>query len=169
MLPKQARVAVLKNPSNPAGNTQLANIQAAAHKLGASIVPIDATNPEEIERAIAAMQRERIQAFMTLPDSFFSQQAQQIAQLALKHRLPSSFIRAEYAEAGGLMSHGQDFVATWRLAAKFVDRIFKGAKAGDLPFEQPTTFEFVINLKTARELGITVPKTVRIQATRLIE
>ena len=169
VLPPQARVAVLKNPSNPGGNVQLANIQAAAQKLGVRIVPIDAGNPEEIERAIASMQRDRVQAFMTLPDSFFSQQAQQIAQLALKHRLPSSFYRAEYAEGGGLMSHGQDFVATWRLAAKFIDQIFKGAKAGDLPFEQPTTFETVINLKTARELGITVPMALRIQATSLIE
>ena len=169
VLPKQARVAVLKNPSNPGLNAQLANIQAAAQKLGVRILPIDAGNPEEIERAIAGMQREGVHAFMTLPDSFFSQQTRQIAQLALKHRLPSTFFRASYAEAGGLMSHGQDFVANWRLSAKFIDQIFKGAKAGDLPFEQPIAFEMEINLKTARELGITVPQILRIQATRVID
>ena len=169
MVPKQARIGLLKNPSNPARKAQLANLQAAANKLGVTIVPVDATSVDEIERAVATMPRDGIQAFMTLPDRFFSQQVQQIAQLSLKHRLISSFYRSEYPAAGGLMSHGQDFVSNWRQAAKFADRIFKGAKAGDLPFEQPTTFELVVNLKTARELGVTVPQSVRVQATRLIE
>ena len=169
MLPKPARVAVLKNPANPGHNAQLANLQAAAQKLGVSMVPIDASNAEEIERAFAVAQRERVQALMILPDAFYSQQQLQIAQLTLRNRLPASSFRAEFVEAGGLLSHGQDFVAHWRLAARFIDRIFKGAKAGDLPFEQPTTFEIAINLKTARELGVAVPQTVRIQATRVFE
>ena len=169
MVPKRARIGLLNNPRNPGHKAQLANLQAAANKLGVTIAPVDATSVDEIERAVATMPRDGIQAFMTLPDRFFSQQVQQIAQLSLKHRLISSFYRPEYPDAGGLMSHGQDLLGNWRRAAMFADRIFKGAKAGDLPFEQPTIFELVVNLKTARELGISVPQSVQVQATRLIE
>ena len=169
VLPRQARVAVMKNPANPGASGQVANLQAAARKLGVTIVPVDVGTADEIERAIAAMPRDRIQAFMMLPDVFLTQQFRQTAQLALKHRLPAAGFRSEFADAGGLVSYGADLSANWRLAGKFIDQIFKGAKAGDLPFEQPTTFDFVINLKTARELGITLPQTLRLQATRLIE
>ena len=123
----------------------------------------------ELVRAIATMQRERMQAFIALPDAIYSQQMEQIARSALKHRLPSSFIRQEYPEAGGLMSYGQNVLGNWRLGAKFIDKIFKGAKPGDLPFEQPATFDLVINMKTAQALGIKVPQTILLQASKVIE
>ena len=168
-VPKLSRIAVLRNPSNAGSKAQLASIQAAALKIGINVLSVDVVGPEEIERAIATMQRERMQAFVALPDGILFQQMEQIARLALKHRLPSSFFRNEYPEAGGLMSYGQNILGNWRLGAKFIDKIFKGAKPGDLPFEQPVTFEFVINMKTAQALGIKIPQTILLQATKVIE
>ena len=168
-VPKLSRIAVLRNPSNAGSEAQLARVQTAALKVGINVLAVDAGGPEEIERAIATMQRERMQAFIALPDSILSQQQEQIARLALKHRLPSSYIQQEYPEAGGLMSYGQDTRGSWRLGAKFIDRIFKGAKPGDLSFKQPTTFDLVINMKTAQALGIKFPQTILLQVTRVIE
>ena len=168
-VPGLSRVAVLRNPSNTGSKAQLATIQAAALKVGINVLAVDAANPEEIEHAIAAMPRERMQAFLALPDTIYSSQLEQIARLALKHRLPSSYVQNRYPEAGGLMSYGQDTTGNWRLGAKFIDKIFKGAKPGDLPFEQPATFELVINLKTAHALGIKIPQTMLLRATKVIE
>ena len=115
------------------------------------------------------MQRERMQAFMVLPDAAISEHMDLIARLALKHHLPSTYVQSAYAAAGGLMSYGQDTVGNFRLGAKFIDKIIKGAKPGDLPFEQPTVFEVVINMTTARDLGVKIPQAILIQATRVIE
>ena len=168
-VPKLSRLAVLRNPSNTGAKVQLATIQTAATKAGVSVLVLDASSPTEIERAIGAMQGERVQAFIALPDTIFSQQVELMARTALKHRIPSSYVNSPFPDIGGLMSYGQDIAANYRNGARFIDRIFKGAKPGELPFEQPTTFELVLNLKTAQALGIKFPQTVLLQATRVIE
>lgn len=169
VVPGLSRIAVLRNTSNTGSKAQLATIQAAALKAGIKVLEMDATNPEEIEHAIAAMPRERMQAFIVLPDTIYSSQLEQIARLALKHRLPSSYLVNRYSEVGGLMSYGQDITGNWRLGAKFIDKIFRGAKASDLPFEQPPTFELVINMKTAQALGMKIPQTMLLRATKVFE
>lgn len=168
-VPRLSRIAVLINPSNQGSNAQLATIRSAALKAGINVLALDAANAEEIELAIAAMQREQAQALLVLPDTIYSSQMELIARLTLKHRLPSSYVQNRYPEVGGLMSYGQDTVGNWRLGAKFIDSIFKGAKPGELPFEQPAKFDLVINMKTAQELGIKIPQTILLQATKVIE
>ena len=168
-VPRLSRIGLLKNPSNPGAKGQLATLQAAAQKVGVTVLAFDASDSAEIEVAIATMQRERVQAFVGLPDTIFSGQSELIARLALKHRLPSSYVQATYPEKGGLMSYGQDLTDNWRRSAKFIDKIFKGAKPSDLPFEQPTVFEFVVNLNTAKALGLKIPQSILIQATKVIE
>ena len=168
-MPKLARVALLSNPTNPAHKAQIAALTAAAGKTGIKLISLEAATPDDITQAVATMVNEKVQAFIILPDGVFALHFRHIAQLAQKHHLASAYSRRQFPEAGGLMSYGQDTTENWRLGAKFIDRIFKGAKPGDLPFEQPTTFEFVINMKTAQALGIKVPQVVLLQATKVIE
>jgi len=163
------RLAVLTNPSNAGHKGQLAVIRSAALKAGIHVLAVDAANTEEIALAIETMQREKAQALLVLPDSIYSSQMDLIARLTLKHRMPSSYVQSRYAEVGGLMSYGRDNVDYWRLGAAFIDRIFKGARPGDLPFEQPATFQLVLNMKTARALGVKIPQATLLQATKVIE
>ena len=170
IVPRLSSIAVLRNPSNAAMHKRLLGaIEPAARKVGIKVLAVDAGNPEEIERAIAAMSRKRVQALAVLPDSIFTQQVGQIAQLTLKHRLPSAYTRHEFPEAGGLLSYGNDITVNYRLGAKFIDKIFKGAKPGELPFEQPTIFELAVNMKTAKALGLKIPNLILVQATKVIE
>ena len=111
----------------------------------------------------------RVQAAIVAPDGVFNRHLSQIAELALKHGLPTIYSNAEYASVGGLMSFGPDRSASYRRAAAYVDRIFKGAKPAELPVEQPTTFELVINLKTAKALGLAMPQSVLVRAAHVIE
>ena len=115
------------------------------------------------------MVRERTEAAIILTDTFLVQQMRQIAELAIKHRLPSIFGVNEYAEAGGLLSYGQDVTANFHRAATFVDKILKGAKPGELPFEQPMQFHLVINRKTANAIGLAIPQELLLRADRVIE
>jgi ABC-type uncharacterized transport system substrate-binding protein len=117
----------------------------------------------------ASLARERAEAVVFFGDTFFSQQLRQIAESALKHRLASIYITREYAEAGGLMSYGATLIDNFRRAAAFVDKILKGAKPAELPFEQPTRYVLVINLKTAKALGLTIPQTLLLRADQVIE
>jgi putative ABC transport system substrate-binding protein len=132
-------------------------------------VPIAARNPREIEEAFAAFAQERVQAVMVAVDAVFFGQRQRIAELALANRLATIFALREYAEAGGLMSYGENVADFFRRAASFVDKIFKGAKPGDLPIEQPTKFHLVINRKTADALGVTISPQLYIFADEVIE
>jgi putative ABC transport system substrate-binding protein len=125
--------------------------------------------PADLEPAIGALAQEKAQAMLTLPDSVFAAQTRLVAQVALKHRLPTAGNRYQFPEAGGLFSYGMNATNNWRLGAKFVHRILQGAKPGELPFEQPTTFELVINTGTAKTLGLKVPQAMLLQATRVIE
>ena len=167
--PKAARVAVLVNPSNVVNIALLKNVEAAAKKLGAKIQPVEAGTAPEIEKGIAAMARQNAGALIVPLDSLFQQHISQIAALAAKQRLPSIGAYGEYTAAGGLMSYGQNLRETYRRAATYVDKIFKGTKPADLPVEQPTIFELALNMKTAKALGLKLPQAILIQATRVIE
>jgi len=168
-VPKLSRVAVLSNPANPGHPPQLEGVKTFAQSAGIRVLPMDGATPGDIERAFAAMARERAGAVVILPDTFFAQQLRQVAELALKHRLPSLYAAPEYAASGGFMSYGPDFTDNFRRAASYVDRILKGAKAGDLPIEQPTLFHMAINRKTAKTIGITVPPELLLRADKVIE
>jgi ABC-type uncharacterized transport system substrate-binding protein len=143
-------VALLTNPDNPASARFLREAEAAARAFGVQLQTLEARNPQEIETAFAAMIKERTGALLTLPDALLSTQRRQIAELAVKGRLPSIAGGSDYPAAGGLMGYGPNNLDLERRAATFVDRILKGAKPGDLPVEQASKYELVINMKTAK-------------------
>src|SRR6516164_2534644 len=152
IVPNVSRVGLLGNPDTETYASVLNNAQDAARKAGLSLVPIEARNRQEIEDAFAAFAKERVPAVMVAVDAVFFGQRWRIAEFALANRLATMFALREYAEAGGLMSYGENVADFFRRAASFVDKIFKG-KPGDLPIEQPTKFNLVINRKTAEALG----------------
>jgi len=168
-VPKLSRVAVLVQPENTAHPPRLKRIMSAAQKVGIQVVLAEAGTVQEIEREFAMMTKERANAAIILADSFFVQESRPIAAQALKHRLPSISENRIYAEAGGLMSYGPNLVDNFRRAATYVDKILKGAKPGELPFEQPTRYSLVINHKTATALGLTIPQALLRQADELIQ
>ena len=169
IVPNLSRVAMFVNPVNPANATNLKNAQSAAQKVNVRVVPVEIRSSQEIESAFSMMTRERTEAVIVTTDAIFIEQRRQIVQLATKLRLPSISGMGEFTEAGGLMSYGPNFPEQYRRAATFVDKILKGAKPGDLPVEQPATFEFFINNKTAKSLGLTIPQSMLLRADRVIE
>jgi putative ABC transport system substrate-binding protein len=169
IVPKLSRVAVLVNPTNSSHATVLKNVQGAAQRIAVTILSLDARTPQEIEKAFSAMAREKAGAVIVARDGLLIQQARQIAALAVKYRMPSIHGIREYVEAGGLMSYGPSLTDNFRRAATYVDKIFKGAKPGDLPVEQPTKLELIINGKTAKALGLTIPQSLLISADKVIE
>ncbi len=169
VVPTASRVAVLLNPANPTNPPQLKEIQAAAPALGVTLLPVEAKGPDDIDRAFAVMRNERPGALIVFGDLMFGTHQRRIAELAVKSRLPAIWAVRENVNAGGLMSYGTNFDALYRRAATYVDRILKGTKPSDLPVEQPTKFEFVINLRTARALGLTIPPAVLARADTIIE
>ena len=169
MVPKLSRVAVLVNPANSAHATMLKNVQAAAQKANVKVLPVEARTPQEIETAFSVMTKENAGAIIVGLDGLFIQQRRQIAELAVKNRLPSIATLREYVEDGGLMSYGQNFADQFRHAAVIVDKILKGAKPGDLPVEQSTKFDMVINRKTAKALGLIIPQELLVRADKVIE
>jgi putative ABC transport system substrate-binding protein len=169
MVPKLSRVAILVNPTNSGHATILKTVQTAAQKSSIKILSVQAGDPQEIEGAFSTMTQDNAGAVIVANDLFFNQQRRQLAELAAKNRLPSVAATWEYVEAGGLMSYGPSFAENYRRAATYVDKIFKGAKPGDLPVEQPTKFEMFINRKTAKALGLTIPQSLLISADKIIE
>ncbi len=169
MMPKLSHVAVLVNPSNTAHTTILKNVEVAAQRVGVRMLSVEARTAQEIENAFSMMSRKYVGAVIVQPDGFFNVQRRQIAGLAMKNRLPSIHLYREYADAGGLMSYGPNNADGFRRAATYVDKIFKGAKPADLPVEQPTKFELIINGKTAKALGLTIPQSLLIMADKVIE
>jgi putative ABC transport system substrate-binding protein len=167
MVPKLARVAVLVDPNSLTRIAILKGILAAAQNSGAKILPVEARTPAEIENAFSMIAKDKAQAIIVSRSGFFIQQGRQIAELAAKNRMPSIHGVREYVEAGGLMSYGPK--TDFRRAASYVDKIFKGAKPGELPVEQPTTFELLINGKTAKTLGLKIPQSLLISADKVIE
>jgi putative tryptophan/tyrosine transport system substrate-binding protein len=169
IVPGLSRVAVLTNPTNPSSLAVMKNARSAAEKASLVVVPVEARNPQQIDEAFASLANERVTAIMVGGDAMFYVQREQLAQLALRNRMASVFPLREYAAAGGLMSYGESLREFYRRAASFVDKIFKGAKPGDLPIEQPTRFNLVINRKTADALGLTIPPQLYVFADEVIE
>jgi putative tryptophan/tyrosine transport system substrate-binding protein len=163
-----SRIGLLGNPASAVYADVRQSAQTAAQKIGLTLISVEARNPQEIDRAFAALDNQRVQAFIAAADAVFFTQRRQIAELALKNRLPSMFSQREYAQAGGLMSYGENLSEFFRRAASFVDKIFKGAKPSDLPIEQPARFNLVINRKTADALGLTIPPRLYIFADEVI-
>jgi len=167
--PRLARVAVLTNPDNSSHSRQRAAIAAAVQSVGRQVMTVEARSVKDLDAGFAAMARERADALIILGDTFFTDQMRRVADLALANRVASAHSPPAYAEAGGLLSYGPDLTDNFRRAAVFVDKILKGAKPGELPFEQPTDYRLVVNLKTARALGLTIPQSMLISAERVIE
>ena len=167
--PKVVRVALLWNPANPGSLPQLRAAEAVARALRVRLQTLEARVPREIDSAFAAMTREQAGALVVLVDAIFTNQVGQIAELAAKSRLPSIYGQREYTEAGGLMVYSSDPLDLETRAATFVDKILKGAKPADLPIEQPSKFELIINLKTAKALGLTIPPSLLARADQVID
>jgi len=166
-VPKVSRVAVLLHPDRRA--ILLGETQAAAQALAVKLQPLEVRSPDELEGAFAAMTRERASGLLVLPHPLFYVHTRRIADLAAKSRLPAMFPFRESVEAGGLMAYATSAPDMFHRAATYVDKILKGAKPADLPVEQPTRFELVINLKTAKALGLTIPQSVLIRADQVIQ
>jgi ABC-type uncharacterized transport system substrate-binding protein len=169
VVPDLIRVAVLANPASSTRAHTVTNTQNAGQKVGLEVVALDAGSSDEIERCFATLSQERLHALIIASDSFINGRFDRIAQLSLKNKIASVQEFREYSDVGGLMSYGPDVKDNYRRAAGFVDKIFKGAKPADIPVEQPTKFELVINLKTAKALGLTVPATLLATADEVIE
>jgi putative ABC transport system substrate-binding protein len=169
IVPRVDRVAMLSNPINRAGPLFLDQAKGAARTLGLQLQSVRARRPEDIESAFTSMRREQAGALLVLADSMFILQRRRIADLAAKSRLPAMYTLREHMQAGGLAFYGPSMVDNFRRAAVYVDKILKGAKPGDLPVEQPTKFELVINLKTAKTLGLTIPSSLLVRADQIIE
>jgi putative ABC transport system substrate-binding protein len=169
VVPRLTRVGVLLNPDNVSHPAQVTRLVLAGQRIGVQVVLAEAGTVTQIEPAFASLVRDRAQAIVLFGDTFFAQQMREIASGALKHRLPSVFILQDYAEVGGLMSFGAPIIDNFRRAATYVDRIVKGANSSELPFEQPTKYVLVINTRTAKTIGLTIPATVLQRADRLVE
>ena len=168
-VPKLSAIAVLVNPGNPQNADALKNIQTAAQTMNIAILRNDVRNPGDIESAFAALTRQRPGAVIAAGDPLIRRQATQIADLALRYKLPLAAQNRVHAEAGGLLTYGANFDLIYRGAASYVDKIIKGAKPADLPVEQPTKFELLINLKTAKAFGLTIPKSLLVRADEVIQ
>ena len=168
-VPKLSRVAVLMNTNHPNHPNMLKNVQLGAKTMGVNVLPIEANSAKQIEAAFGTMARERSGALIVLPDPLFRNQARQIAELAIKSRLPTISWYRGLVEAGGLMSYGHNNAEQFRRAATYIDKILKGVKPGELPVEQPMKLELFINRKTAKVLGLTIPQSLLISATKVIE
>ena len=166
-IPNLSTVAVLMNPGHPGHPDYLRSIQAAARQT-VSVLPIQAATAGEIEAAFSVIKQARAGALIVPGDGLFFSQASRIAELAAQQHLPTLFSTREPVQAGGLMSYGPNLADQFYRAATYVDKILKGANPGDLPVEQPTTFELVINLKTANAIGVTIPQSMLVRADELI-
>lgn len=167
--PDASRVALLWNPLAPAADTYVRMVEGAAAKLHLEMIVVGAHGRDEFEGAFAKMARERAQALMVLPDPVFFTARVQIVALARRYRLPAIYHASEVVDAGGLMSYGVNLAYQFRRAATYVDKILRGARPGDLPVEQAAEFELVVNQETARELGLTIPRQLLLQADRVIQ
>jgi len=168
MVPSLSRVAVLLNPAARVHTAQWKDLQAAAPALQLTVVPVELKGPEDVDRLFTTIRKERAGA-LNLLGGAATIHTRRVADLAVKNRIPTISTTRNLAEQGLLMSYGADFKDLYRRAATFVDKIFKGAKPADLPVEQPTKFELVINLKTAKALGLTILQTLLLQADQVIE
>jgi putative ABC transport system substrate-binding protein len=170
IVPTASRIAVLVNPDNPATLPQMQSAEAAARRLGIELRPVlEVLTRGDLERAFGAAVRARARGVLRMIDPLVSMLRKDTASLAAKHRLPIIYPSRQDVEAGGLVAYGTNLPEQYRQAATFVDKLLRGAKPADLPVEQPTKFELVINLKTAKALGLTIPPSVLVRADQVIE
>ena len=168
-IPKISRVAVLHNPANPGNAPQVRHAQDAAQALHLRALILGAKGSGDLDSAFAAMSREHADGAIVLVDAVLQNNRGRITELAARHRLPVVYGLSEYTDVGGLMAYGPDRLDMFRHAAIYIDQILKGAKPGDLPVEQPNKFSLVVNLKTAKTLGLTIPQTLLLRADQVIE
>ena len=169
VIPKLSHVAVFWNPVSPLQVNSEKEVQSAARILKIKVLSLGVQSAERFDNAFATIRRERPHALLVLPDRLFLHNRARIMEFATKQQLPGVYAYVELAEAGGLMSYGPSYADMHRRAAYYVDRILKGAKPADLPVEQPTKFDFVINLKAAKQIGLTIPPNVLARADRVIK
>jgi putative ABC transport system substrate-binding protein len=169
LVPGAELIGVLVNPKNPDANVQLRELHEAAGIIKTTIHIVRASTEAEIDSAFATVAQQGAGTLIVGGDPFFSSHSVQLLALAARYKLPTIYNQREYADKGGLISYGTDFADGWRLAGTYVGKILKGAKPADLPVVQPTKFELVINLKTAKALGLTVPQTLQVAADAVIE
>jgi putative tryptophan/tyrosine transport system substrate-binding protein len=167
--PKVARVAFLWEPDGTRGNLALTVMEAAAKALGVKLLSLEVRSLDDFEGAFAQAKKERAQALITTTGALINTQQRQVLDFAAKNRLPAIYHYSEVVEAGGLMSYGPDNTDLWRRAAVYVDKILKGAKPADLPVQQATKFEFIINLKAAKQIGLTIPPNMLERADKVIK
>ncbi len=167
-IPKATRITTLLNPENPGYTASLREIELDALVWGMRLQLLSARSADELESAFKAIVKERANALLVMVDALFSNNRSRIVELAVKHRLPAIYDRAEFAEAGGLMSYGMNLADLSKRAAWYVDRILKGAKPEKLPLTEPMKFEFVINLKAANQIGLAIPPSIFGRADRVI-
>jgi putative ABC transport system substrate-binding protein len=168
IVPGLTRVAVLANQNNPRGQGVLREAQSAARQFNLQVVALHAATPEEIEAAFSAMTLQKAEALLVPTDALFNTQRRQIVRLAAKARVPTIYATREFFDAGGLLVYGHDVADLTHRAAAYVDKILKGAKPGDLPVQQPGNFELLINVKTAKALGVTIPQSLLMRANEAI-
>jgi putative ABC transport system substrate-binding protein len=169
VVPRMSRVAVLYHPGDPHAGLEVARVQSLAQSWGIRVQSLTVRDPGELEDRFAAMARERADALFVVGQTFTWTHVKKISDLAAKNRLPAIHANREFADAGGLMAYGPNGNSMDRRAATYVARILKGAKPADLPVEQPTRFELVVNLKTAKALGLTIPPAVLVRADEVIQ
>jgi len=169
VVPNASRLAVLWNPTSAFLHSYWSVIETGASALRVNLQSLQVQDPNEFERAFDAMTREHADGLLVLSDTFTTFYRARLAELAAKHRLPAIYGHDQYTEAGGLMSYGPSLSDAYGRAASFVDKILKGTKPADLPVEQPTKFELIINLKTAKTLGLEIPPTLLARADKVIE
>jgi putative ABC transport system substrate-binding protein len=169
LIPRVVPIAVLMNPTNLQSEADIVDVQTAARSVGQEVVVVRASTAAEIDLAFAELIQQRAGALFLSGDAFFTRQRNQIPALAMRHRIPAIYPARDYVVAGGLVSYGDDRLDSVRQAGRYVGRILKGEKAGDLPVLQPTKLEFVINLKAAKALGLTFPPSFHLRADEVIE
>jgi len=169
VVPRLARVALLGRRGSHLYALMLSEARRSAQRLGVRLSPIEVLTAAELPDAFVRMTRERTEALVVAPDTVFVRERAQLAELAIKQRLPSIFLHTEHVVAGGLMAYGPDYHDLFRRAASYVDKILKGARPADLPIQQPRKFELLINLKTARAMGLTVPPSLLLRADKIVQ
>jgi putative ABC transport system substrate-binding protein len=167
-IPRVARVTVLWNPDSPSHTKAVEDVKAAAPSLAIELSFVSARTPEEFSPAFSAMARAHAEALYVLPDAFFFSHRVTLLKLASKARLPVIGVARQFADAGALMIYGPNLGDLFRRSAGYVDKILKGAKPADLPIQQPTQFELVVNLKTAKALGLIIPESILLRADEVI-
>jgi putative ABC transport system substrate-binding protein len=168
IVPKVTRLATLLNPENPGYASSLREIELDALAQGVKLQLLAARSPDDLERAFRAAAKESANSLLVMVDAMFSNYRSRIVELAAKHRLPAIYDRVDFVEAGGLISYGMNLADLSRRAIWYVDQILKGAKPANLPLTEPAKFELVINLKTAKQIGLTIPPNVLARADKVI-